>query len=123
LNFALCCALSWQIVLFRENSVQVFDKLGKVQAMGDEIARGGEGAVYSLAAKPSVVVKLYHPELLERRGEQMRQKVDAMAGLRAHFDTSALAWPALSVFDQKRNKPRPSGRGQERGQQGCPIGG
>lgn len=81
--------------------MQVFDKLGKAQVMGDEIARGGEGAVYLLAAKPSIVVKLYHAELLAKRGELMRQKVEAMTGLRSHLATPALAWPALSVYDER----------------------
>jgi len=80
--------------------MQVFDKAGKTQAIGDEIASGGEGAVHVLSAKPSVVVKLYHPELLVRRGEQLREKVDAMVGLRQRFDTPALAWPAISVYDE-----------------------
>ena len=80
--------------------MQVFDKTGKAQAIGDEIARGGEGAVHALASKPSVVVKLYHAELLARRGGQLREKVDAMVGLRQSFDTSELAWPAISVHDE-----------------------
>ena len=80
--------------------MQVFDKAGKAQLIGDEIARGGEGAVHALAGKPSVVVKLYHPELLARRGDPLREKVDAMIGLRQRFDTTSLAWPALSVHDE-----------------------
>lgn len=80
--------------------MQVFDKAGKAQLIGSEIARGGEGVVHALAGKPSVVVKLYHPELLSRRCEQLRDKVDAMVGLRQGFDTSALAWPALPVHDE-----------------------
>ena len=81
--------------------MQVFDRAGKSQLIGDEIARGGEGVVHALVGKPSVVVKLYHPELLARRGEQLRDKVDAMVGLRHSFDASALAWPALSVHDER----------------------
>ena len=78
----------------------VFDKTGKPQQIGDELARGGEGAVYALADKPSVVVKLYHSDLLTRRGNSLREKVDAMVGLRQHFDTTSLAWPALSVHNE-----------------------
>ena len=81
--------------------MQVFDKVGKPQRIGDELARGGEGVVYALGSKPSVVVKLYHPELLDRRGTLLREKVDAMVGMRQHFDTSSLAWPALSVYDEQ----------------------
>jgi len=80
--------------------MQVFDKAGKPQLIGDELARGGEGAVHVLSAKPTVVVKIYHPDLLNRRGNLLREKVDAMVGLRQHFNTSFLAWPALSVYDE-----------------------
>ncbi|MER2623586.1 MAG: hypothetical protein ABTS22_06570 [Accumulibacter sp.] len=81
--------------------MRVFDKAGKAQAIGDEIARGGEGAVHALPGIPSAVVKLYHPELLVRRGEQLRDKIDSMIGLRHSFDTTALAWPAIAVVDER----------------------
>jgi hypothetical protein len=42
----------------RERSMRVFDKAGQAQIIGAEIARGGEGAVHVVAARPSVVVKL-----------------------------------------------------------------
>lgn len=80
--------------------MQVFDNAGKAQAIGDEIARGGEGAVHALSARPSVVVKLYHPELLKQRGTALSEKVEAMAQLRDRFDAPALAWPAISVYDE-----------------------
>jgi DNA-binding helix-hairpin-helix protein with protein kinase domain len=84
----------------RERTVLVFDKAGQAQVLGDEIARGGEGSVHLLASKHAVVVKLYHPELLARRSTQLREKVNAMIGLRQHFASSSLAWPALSVHDE-----------------------
>jgi hypothetical protein len=71
--------------------MRVFDKAGQAQLIGDEIARGGEGAVHVLAARPSVVVKLYHPQLLARRGEDLRAKVEAMVRLRSRFDVSTMA--------------------------------
>lgn len=41
-------------ITIKEQIVKVFDKTGQVQMLGAEIARGGEGAVYALAARPSV---------------------------------------------------------------------
>jgi DNA-binding helix-hairpin-helix protein with protein kinase domain len=81
--------------------MRVFDKAGQAQIIGAEIARGGEGAVHVLAARPSVVVKLYHPELLVRRGGNLRDKVEVMVALRPQFDVSTMAWPAISLHDER----------------------
>lgn len=78
--------------------MEVFDKTGASQTVGAEIARGGEGAVLGLVAKSSVVIKLFHPALLLQRGVQLREKVEAMVALRTRFDTSSLAWPAISIY-------------------------
>lgn len=80
--------------------MQIFDKLGTPQAIAKEIARGGEGTLYALTARPSVVVKLYHPELLARRGEKVREKIEAMLPLRQRFTNASVAWPAISVFGE-----------------------
>jgi DNA-binding helix-hairpin-helix protein with protein kinase domain len=84
-----------------ELAMRVFDSAGQEQRLGNEIARGGEGAVHVLAARPSVVVKLYHDDLLARRGKPLREKVDAMLGLRQAFKDAPLAWPAIAVFDDR----------------------
>lgn len=80
--------------------MKVFDKQGQVQILGDEIARGGEGVVYELAARSSVVVKLYHEDVLSKRGAQLHRKVEVMLGLRGKFKDLPLAWPAISVHDE-----------------------
>ncbi len=81
--------------------MRVFNKAGQAQHLADEIARGGEGAVHTLVARPSVVVKLYHPELRARRGAQTREKINAMVAMRGSLDTSSLAWPAIAVYDDQ----------------------
>lgn len=81
--------------------MRVFDSSGQVQPLGDEIARGGEGAVYALVGRPSVVVKLYHDDLLARRGTALREKIVAMLELRHTFKDAPLAWPAIAVFDDR----------------------
>ena len=78
--------------------MQAFDRTGAAQKLGNEIARGGEGSVFPVATRHSVVAKLYHPEVITRRGGELEDKVAAMTSLRGHFDASALAWPAIPVF-------------------------
>jgi DNA-binding helix-hairpin-helix protein with protein kinase domain len=80
--------------------MNIFDSTGQAQRLGNEIARGGEGAVYPLASRPSVVVKLYHDDLLLRRGKAQREKVEVMLSIRKDIIDAPLAWPALAVFDK-----------------------
>lgn len=79
--------------------MEVFDKLGVAQRVGCEIARGGEGAVFALESRPDIVVKLYHPEILIRRGTSLQVKVERMIALRPNFGGLHLAWPVLSIID------------------------
>ena len=79
--------------------MEVFDKFGLPQRLGCEIARGGEGAVFALESRPDIVVKLYHPETLGRRGTALEAKIERMIALRPSFRSLPLAWPALSVRD------------------------
>ena len=83
--------------------MQAFDRTGAAQKLGNEIARGGEGSIFPVAGRHSVVAKLYHPEVIARRGGELEDKVAAMTSLRGHFDASALAWPAIPVFGADGN--------------------
>lgn len=79
--------------------MEIFDKLGIAQHVGSEIARGGEGTVFALKSRPDAVVKIYHPEILGRRGTALEAKVERMIALRPRFRSLQLAWPALSIRD------------------------
>lgn len=79
--------------------MEIFDKLGVAQRVGREIARGGEGTVFALESRPDIVVKLYHPEILSRRGTALEAKIEQMIALRPSFCSLQLAWPALSILD------------------------
>ncbi|HOG51660.1 MAG TPA: hypothetical protein PKY10_13800 [Lentisphaeria bacterium] len=71
--------------------MNIFDSTGQAQRLGNEIARGGEGAVYPLASRPSVVVKLYHDDLLLRRGKAQREKAEVMLSIRKGIIDAPLA--------------------------------
>lgn len=73
-----------------------------VQLAGEAFAQGGEAAVYAVPAYPSVVVKLYHAEVLKKRGRALQTKIEAMVNepqFAAFKQHPGLAWPRLSVFD------------------------
>ncbi len=75
-----------------------------VQLTEQPFAQGGEAAVHTVTAYPSVVVKLYHPDVLRKRCDTLRAKIDIMtsepefASFKQH---SCLAWPRFSVFDER----------------------
>ncbi|GAB1423602.1 hypothetical protein MASR2M16_08360 [Thauera terpenica] len=75
-----------------------------VQLFDTPFAQGGEAAVHAVPSFPSVVVKLYHPQVLQKRSDALRAKIEAMssdprlASLKQH---PGLAWPRFSVFDAR----------------------
>ena len=74
-----------------------------VQLSDAPFAQGGEAAVHAVPRFPGVVVKLYHPQVLQKRSDTLRAKIEAMssdpklARLKQH---PGLAWPRFSVFDE-----------------------
>lgn len=75
-----------------------------VQLSDTAFAQGGEAAVHAVPQYPGVVVKLYHPQVLQKRTDTLRAKIEAMssdpqlARLKQH---PGLAWPRFSVFDER----------------------
>lgn len=80
----------------------VFDPTGAAQALAPVLASGGEGQIFPLAGRPEILVKQYHPEVLQKRGTELRAKTQAMIDMRDKFDQPCLSWPRMSVFDDKR---------------------
>lgn len=75
-----------------------------VQLAETPFAQGGEAAVHAVPKFPGVVVKLYHPQVLQSRANTLRTKVEAMTSdpATARFKLHpGLAWPRFSVLDEK----------------------
>ena len=77
----------------------VFDTQGASRLLGQELASGGEGRVFPLQQNPVILVKCYHPEVLARRGQELRRKTEAMLALKDRFSAHPVSWPLLSVLD------------------------
>lgn len=74
-----------------------------VQLSDMPLAQGGEAAVHVVPTFPSVVVKLYHPKVLEKRADTLREKIEAMSSAQEFEKLKKrpnLAWPHFSVFDE-----------------------
>jgi DNA-binding helix-hairpin-helix protein with protein kinase domain len=73
-----------------------------VQLADTPIAQGGEAAVYGVPDHPGAVVKLYHPHVLQKRGETLPAKIEAMCTdprLAQFKQDKKLAWPIFPVWD------------------------
>ncbi len=79
----------------------VTDSLGKTRRLGKRLERGGEGEIFALQERPDVIVKWYYPEVLEKRGDELHRKVEAMRELRDAHMTRDVCWPLIRVFDDK----------------------
>lgn len=80
----------------------VFDVNGNEQALSTLLGNGGEGQVYTLAQRPDIAVKLYHPEILAAHRSALQAKIEVQMVLYARLKHLPLAWPRLSVFDQRQ---------------------
>lgn len=76
---------------------EVFSPRQEARQLAAELARGGEGAVYPLADRDEVLVKVYHPEVLKKRGTELRAKIEAMQHC-TQLGQAAVSWPRMSVF-------------------------
>lgn len=75
-----------------------------VQLAETPFAQGGEAAVYAVPKFSGVVVKLYHPQVLQSRANTLRTKIEAMTSdpaLSRFKQHPGTAWPRFSVFDEK----------------------
>ena len=77
----------------------VYDSNKQPQKLDEELARGGEGAVYPLSGRFDVLVKIYHQEKLDKDGEYLKQKIEAMTELKDKFNNAGLCWPRMRVYD------------------------
>lgn len=80
---------------------QVFDLNGVQQDLAEPLARGGEGTVHPLRARPEVVVKLYHPHVLAQCAE-LGTKIATMRVMSEFVRDEGFAWPRVDVFDAQR---------------------
>ena len=90
------------------NSVMttVYDGTGKPLQLGDrdEKASGGEGIVYTYAANPKFLIKVYKSETLndQVKMREIRQRIQDMVRISALANCDFLAWPLMPVFDSKQ---------------------
>ena len=77
-----------------------YDKHGRVIALGDKIAEGGEGAVFSVQGAPTSVAKLYKKAIDQQKAE----KLEIMASLDTSSIASFAAWP-VATLHSKANGP------------------
>ena len=73
--------------------MRVVDAQGRAVALGAELARGGEGAVYDVAGRPGVVAKLY----IKPQDRAQAEKVAAMVGMATERLTALAAWPTATL--------------------------
>lgn len=75
-----------------------------VSLSASALAQGGEAAVHTVCQYPNVVVKLYHPHVLQQRAVVLREKIEAITQepkLEKFKQHQGLSWPRFSVFDER----------------------
>lgn len=73
---------------------------GQAVRLGRELARGGEGAVFEVAADGNLVAKIYHAVPTREKADKIR----IMAGLRSDRITKLTAWP-MELLSKRSGEP------------------
>ena len=73
------------------------DLQGKEAALGRCLGRGGEGAVYSVPARPQLVAKIY----AQKPDDHASRKLAAMVQLGTEALASSTAWPQNLLLDER----------------------
>lgn len=76
------------------NASKLTDRAGRRVALGPELARGGEGAVFDVRDRPELVAKLYHEAPTPARADKLK----ALAELCTPELLSTAAWPRELLF-------------------------
>jgi DNA-binding helix-hairpin-helix protein with protein kinase domain len=84
-----------------KGSPEVVDGAGRPIKLGAIVGQGGEGAVYAVAADPSLVAKVYHQPLSGDRADKIR----TMGLLRTDALTRLTAWPTGLLMDKSGGRP------------------
>lgn len=86
-----------------DSTITVYDMDGKPLQLGnrDEKASGGEGVVYTYAANPKFLIKVYKSATLNdsEKMREIRQRILDMVRISDFGRHDFLAWPLMPVFD------------------------
>src|SRR4051812_9290265 len=80
----------------------LLDSICRPVPIGNQIGRGGEGAVYEVQGDPSLVAKVYHKRPLD---EVQISKLQAMVSCWSSPLETIAAWPRSILFDATSRKP------------------
>ncbi|NOY43014.1 MAG: hypothetical protein GXP26_14420 [Planctomycetes bacterium] len=81
----------------------MIDSEGRPIQLGAEIGKGGEGSVFEIEGKPSVVAKIYHQKPLP---EDQVAKLEIVIKQWSETLDAISAWPHSFVYDERTKQPR-----------------
>ncbi len=82
--------------------IEVFDGQGVPQNLDELLAKGGEGSIYPLRGRPEILIKVYHPDIVAKRGKSLQEKIDFMCQIEELKKDRRLSWPLLSVYNKNK---------------------
>ena len=91
------CVYLW--IIFLKNMLTFYDSQNKPYVLGEQIGRGGEGAVFA-CEDLSIVAKIYHEPIEEEKAEKLRW----MAGNKDEHLLKVAAWVIDVLLDQPDGK-------------------
>lgn len=81
---------------------KVFDVNHISVGLDKKFGSGGEADIFSLKAKPNILFKRYHQRVLDKRGQELSRKVEAMRHIAIFRNNPSLSWPKISLYNNRR---------------------
>ena len=85
-----------------EPKTVLLDSVCRPVPLGQQIGRGGEGAVYEIEGQPTLLAKVYHKRPLP---EDQVAKIEAMVACWSSALETIAAWPKSILYDPVSRKP------------------
>ncbi len=84
--------------------LRVYDPSGNPMTLdkSQEIARGGEGKIYTFAHNPAFLIKVLKPEVQQAKAPDFQKRLNVMLALSECRNAPFLAWPQMAVFDARQ---------------------
>lgn len=91
-----------QILEAEQTMTNVYDVNGVVKKLEPRLAKGGEGEIFPLAERQTVLVKRYFDSQLTKEKAYLEEKVETMRLLRNEVAGLNISWPAICVFNEHK---------------------
>ncbi len=85
-------------------TLEFFTQTGKPIHLAKKLASGGEGDIYEIGPGSDLLAKIYKPEILRGRQEELEKKLPSMIALSTDLLLEHTAWPLDALYNKQTRR-------------------